>query len=197
MAATLATPSEGANRWYIYVGGKILGPYERPDIESMIANGQLLGTDFLCVEGGAEWIKAQNDPTFGRQFSNRAELAALLPPGVKAHTAKNGARWSLALIVFGVLLFVAAAGLMIANYSKFFDALRHAQPVQSMQTPQPVQSAQPKQPAQPASPEADVLSDHGPKRVACDFKWGALQQRDPSAYPQFLQNCMKGDSGNP
>ena len=40
------------------------------------------------------------------------------------------------------------------------------------------------------SPPMDVLSDHGPKRVACDFKWSALQQRDPGAYPAFLQRCM-------
>jgi len=48
------------------------------------------------------------------------------------------------------------------------------------------------------SPPTDILSDHGPKRVACDFKWSTLQQPDPGSYQEFLQNCMKGkESGSP
>lgn len=71
------------------------------------------------------------------------------------------------------ILFVASSGLAIGNYPKFARALQHAQPP----TPAPLST--------------DVLSDHGPKRAGCDFKWSRLEQRDRGNYVEFLQNCMK------
>jgi membrane associated rhomboid family serine protease len=76
----------------------------------------------------------------------------------------------------GALLFVASGGLAIANYPKFAHALQHARPALSRPT--------------------DVLSDHGPERVACDFKWNTLKQSYPGAYREFLQSCMNGKSAN-
>lgn len=78
-AATVVTALKDGSRWYIHAGGKALGPYERPDIELMIRNGQIPGTEYLCVEGGSEWIEARSDPTFGKLFSDRVEVAAILP----------------------------------------------------------------------------------------------------------------------
>lgn len=49
----------------------------------------------------------------------------------------------------------------------------------------------------PAEPTDPILSDHGPERIACDTKWGTLQQPDPGSYREFLQNCMEGKSGSP
>jgi hypothetical protein len=48
-----------------------------------------------------------------------------------------------------------------------------------------------------ASLPTDVLSDHGPKRVECDSKWGNLPINDPGEYPVFLQKCMNGDTSRP
>jgi membrane associated rhomboid family serine protease len=90
----------------------------------------------------------------------------------------------------GALMFVASGGLAIINYPKFVQALQHAQ--SAVPSP-PLQHAQPAAP----SPSADVLSDHGPKRSACDFKWGTLPSHDPAAYPAFLQKCMNENSTSP
>jgi membrane associated rhomboid family serine protease len=102
----------------------------------------------------------------------------------------------------GVLLFVASGGLAVANYPKFVSALQHAQPAAPSPALEHAQPAAPSPPlqgnAQPASPSppTDVLSDHGPKRAACDFKWGTLHLQD-SDYPTFLQKCMSESSTSP
>ena len=83
-----------------------------------------------------------------------------------------------AISAIGALLFVASSGLAIVNYPKFVHALRRAQP------------------AAPSS-RTDVLSDHGPKRVACDFKWSTLHLHDPDSYQIFLQRCMNENSTSP
>lgn len=90
----------------------------------------------------------------------------------------------------GALLFVASGALAVVNYPKFAAALAHPRPAEPTPPPQPAQPAAP-------SPPTDVLSDHGPKRSACDFKWGTLPSRDPDAYPAFLQKCMNENSTNP
>ncbi|HEY1980629.1 MAG TPA: rhomboid family intramembrane serine protease [Xanthobacteraceae bacterium] len=75
----------------------------------------------------------------------------------------------------GAFLFIASGGLAIGRYPGIVHALKLAKP------------------AAPSS-STEVLSDHGPKRIACDFKWGTLQQRDRGPYLEFLQKCMKADS---
>ena len=80
--------SEGGNRWYIHAGGKGLGPYERSDIELMIQKGQIPGTEYLCVEGGSEWIEARSDPAFRNLFPDRVEVAAI-PPDTSPATSSN------------------------------------------------------------------------------------------------------------
>jgi membrane associated rhomboid family serine protease len=78
-AATLASLPNGDPRWYAHVDGKSYGPYGRSDVERMIRNRQIRAGDYLCPEGGAEWIEARNDPTFGHLLSERVDVAALLP----------------------------------------------------------------------------------------------------------------------
>jgi membrane associated rhomboid family serine protease len=86
-------------------------------------------------------------------------------------------RTAAALIsAIGAILFVASSGLAIANYARIAHTLQGARP------------------AAP-SPPTDILSDHGPNRVACDAKWAQQQPHDPAAYRTFLQNCMKGRAG--
>jgi membrane associated rhomboid family serine protease len=94
------------------------------------------------------------------------------------------------ICAIGALLFVASGALAIANYPKFVQALQHAQ------SAAPSPALQPAQPAAPW-PATDVLSDHGPKRSACDFKWGTLPSHDPDSYPAFLQKCMNENSTSP
>ena len=68
MAASSDSPPNGHPRWYVHVGDKSHGPYGRSDILRMIQNHQLRARDHLFPEGGAEWIEARNDPTFGKLF---------------------------------------------------------------------------------------------------------------------------------
>ena len=84
MAASLDSAPDGAPRWYVHVGGKNFGPYGRSDLERMIQNGQLRATDYFFPEGGAEWVQARNDPTFGPLLSKRVDGAAMLPNTVPA-----------------------------------------------------------------------------------------------------------------
>ena len=46
----------------------------------------------------------------------------------------------------------------------------------SIHTPQSTEPTEP-------STSTGMLSNHGPKRVACDFKWSTLQQPDPDSVP--------------
>jgi len=96
------------------------------------------------------------------------------PEGARIPQFRKAAAGSAAI---GALLFMASSGLAIVNYPKFVQALQHAK------------SAAP-------SPPSDVLSDHGPKRAACDFKWGTLHLQDFD-YPTFLQKCMTDNSTSP
>jgi membrane associated rhomboid family serine protease len=108
MAATLPSPTNGDPHWYAHVGGKSFGPYGRADIERMIQNRQLQARDYLCPEGGAEWIEARNDPTFGHLLSDHVDFAAILPnraaeksaASIKVYHAKSGTQWRLALLAF-------------------------------------------------------------------------------------------------
>jgi membrane associated rhomboid family serine protease len=84
----------------------------------------------------------------------------------------------------GAFLFAASGLVTLALYPKYYQALHHAR------SAQPAKSGT-------ASPNADVLSDHGPKRVACDTRWSALPLRDPGAYEAFLQRCMSEGPANP
>lgn len=107
-AATLASPTNGGPRWYVHIGGKNFGPYEGSDIERMIQSRQIRAADYLCPEGGAEWIEARNDPTFGHLLSKPVDFAAILPDfpaqksstGIKVYRAKSGTQWRLALLAF-------------------------------------------------------------------------------------------------
>lgn len=84
-----------------------------------------------------------------------------------------------AISAVGALLFVASGGLTAVTYPKFAQALRHAQVAA---------------PSLPPAPQSDILSDHGPRRVACDTRWAALHLHDPGAYRVFLQRCMNENS---
>lgn len=77
--STLASPTNGDPRWYAHVSGENFGPYGRSDIERLIRNRQLQAQDYLCPEGGAEWVQARNDPTFGPLLSERVDVAAIRP----------------------------------------------------------------------------------------------------------------------
>lgn len=90
------------------------------------------------------------------------------PEGARIPQLRKAA---VSISAIGALLFVASSGLAIVNYPKFVQALARAQP------------------AAPSS-STDVVSDHGPKRVACDYKWGSFHLHDPDAYRVFLQRCM-------
>ena len=102
----MASPTNGDPRWYVHVGGQSFGPYGRSDIARMIQNRQLQARDYLCPEGGAEWIEARNDPTFGHLLSDHVDFAAILPDrpaekssaGIKVYHAKSGTQWRLALL---------------------------------------------------------------------------------------------------
>ena len=108
MTAILVSPTNSDPRWYAHVDGKSFGPFGRSDIERMIQSNQLRAKDYLCAEGGAEWIEARNDPTFGPVLSEWADLAAMMPDrpvakppaGFKVYHAKSGTQWRLALIGF-------------------------------------------------------------------------------------------------
>lgn len=69
MTAPSDSPPNGDPRWYVHIGGKALGPYGRSDVAWMIQNHQVRARDHLFPEGGAGWIEARNDPTFGKLFS--------------------------------------------------------------------------------------------------------------------------------
>ncbi len=74
-------------RWFAHVDGKNYGPYSGHEIKRMAENDQIVDHDFLCPEGGSEWIQAKNDPLLGPMFRTRA-LANSSPPPVV--TAANG-----------------------------------------------------------------------------------------------------------
>jgi membrane associated rhomboid family serine protease len=113
MAAALASPPNGDPRWYAHVGGNSYGPYGRSDIERIIQNGQLRAGDYLCPEGGAGWIEARNDPTFGHLLPDRIDFAAIVPDGpaekssagIKVYQAKSGAQLRLALLALAMSSF--------------------------------------------------------------------------------------------
>jgi hypothetical protein len=42
-----------------------------------------------------------------------------------------------------------------------------------------------------------ILSDHGPKRIACDSEWGTLHLHTHIRYQDFLRTCMNGSSRGP
>lgn len=116
-SATLASSTNGDPRWYVHVSGENFGPYGRSDIERMIQNRQLQAQDYLCPEGGAEWIEARKDPTFGHLLSEPVDFAAILPDrpakksaaDVKVYHAKSGAQLRLALLAFVGLVRIGVA----------------------------------------------------------------------------------------
>lgn len=74
-------------------------------------------------------------------------------------------------------------------------------PAPSYHPPTPAPSYHPPAPAAPAiaplpqptampSRQADIASDHGPGRVACDVRWSELHRPD-SVYQDFIRDCMK------
>jgi rhomboid protease GluP len=88
-AATV--PTSPANpldqRWYVHVDGKTGGPYGGRDIDRLVRGGQIRGTDFLCVEGGSEWVEACNEPAFRSLFA-AAVQSPIRPLGVAPAAAK-------------------------------------------------------------------------------------------------------------
>jgi membrane associated rhomboid family serine protease len=97
-------------------------------------------------------------------------LLKFWPDGARIPQLRKAAA---AISATGALMFAASSGLAIVHYPQIVQALKIAKP------------------AAPAV-SSDVLSDHGPKRVACDSKWGNLHLQDPGEYPVFLQKCMNG-----
>jgi hypothetical protein len=43
----------------------------------------------------------------------------------------------------------------------------------------------------PIGAQADILSEHGPRRVSCDAQWSDSSQSNVAAYRDFLLRCMK------
>jgi hypothetical protein len=100
----------------------------------------------------------------------------------------------------GIAVLVALACVAAALY--FFAQLpaQHSSYQSGAPAPMPSVTALPQsnthapdviKPTVPAlASETNVLSDHGPGRVACDAQWGTLHRND-SEYRDFIVNCMK------
>lgn len=74
-------------RWYAHVDGKSYGPYTGHEIKQMVANDQLIGSDFLCVEGASAWTQAKDELLLGTLFRARPQSNA---PHTNSVTAKGG-----------------------------------------------------------------------------------------------------------
>jgi TM2 domain-containing membrane protein YozV len=72
-------------RWFAHVDGQNYGPYTGHEIKSMVEKGQIVETDFLCVEGGTAWTQAKNEPLLGALFRSRAQA-----PQTSTVTAPGG-----------------------------------------------------------------------------------------------------------
>lgn len=71
-------------RWFVHVDGQNHGPYSGHEIKQMIEKGQVLDSDFLCLEGGSAWTQAKNEPLLGVLFRARASAAHSSPHIVTA-----------------------------------------------------------------------------------------------------------------
>jgi TM2 domain-containing membrane protein YozV len=72
-------------RWFAHIDGKSYGPYTGHEIRDMASHGQIKDSDFLCAEGGKEWVQARNDPLLGPSFRAQAQAAASQPQVVSAN----------------------------------------------------------------------------------------------------------------
>lgn len=109
-ADTPLSPNPSDQRWYAYVDGKNYGPYGRHDIERMVQNGQILGTDFLSIVGASSWVQADTAPEFRALFQARPPLARSVraPDPDKVYAARRVLQlWrGLIVIAFGLLGFL-------------------------------------------------------------------------------------------
>jgi hypothetical protein len=63
-------PKLGAasTRWHIHVNGQTYGPYTAQQIQQMIEQHRIVGSDLVYPEGGSKWQKITSDHTLGALF---------------------------------------------------------------------------------------------------------------------------------
>jgi hypothetical protein len=105
-AGARAAQSPFDSRWFAYVNDKTHGPYSGHRIRKMVADGEIVGTDLVVVEGNSSWVQAKDDPVLRLLFV-RADSIAERPP--TRHTAKRGRRINLiaTVIMLGGLIWMA------------------------------------------------------------------------------------------
>jgi membrane associated rhomboid family serine protease len=125
----------------------------------------LFSTSSVHVDYGAH---------FGGALSGAAVAALLLKfwPDRLPQLRKAAA----VISIVGAISFAASACVVIANYPKYRVAARP-----QLAAPSPKNTN-----------ATDYLSDHSPKRVACDGKWTDLYRNGPPkiSYPDFLRDCI-------
>lgn len=101
-----------------------------------------------------------------------------------------------AISIVGTILFVASAGIVIAEYPTYRAATALPPPaiiplLNASPFPQPNPLPQPNL----STPEiqSDVTLNHGPGRIACDLQWSRRSAKSADDYPDFLRNCMKNN----
>lgn len=72
-------------RWFVHIDEKTYGPYSGNDIKRLAADNRIMGSDWLCPEGGSAWVEAKNEPTLGSLF--RAPASAPQPPRAATRAA--------------------------------------------------------------------------------------------------------------
>src|SRR4051794_18567216 len=50
--------------YYLARDGQTYGPYPEENFAGMLAGGQVLASDYVCAEGGSEWIAFEKHPAF-------------------------------------------------------------------------------------------------------------------------------------
>lgn len=67
-AHATSAPRSSDRRWFVHIAETTYGPYSQNEIKKLAIEGRLVGSDWLCPEGGSAWIEAKNESTLGSMF---------------------------------------------------------------------------------------------------------------------------------
>lgn len=131
---------------------------------------------------------------FGGALSGAVVAAFLLKFWPETERIPQLRKVAAATSIFGAVLFVAGACIVIVNYPTYRAAAAQPLPAiiphrNSFPSVQP--NPLPRPDSSKLETQSNLVQDHGPGRVACDLQWSRSPERSAISYPDFLRTCMK------
>jgi membrane protease subunit (stomatin/prohibitin family) len=88
--ATAPPPLPGQKMFHVDHGGQAGGPYNMTQMQSGIANGQVVGTTLVWCQGMANWAPAQTVPELQALFATPPPMPGATPPPIPPDPPTGG-----------------------------------------------------------------------------------------------------------